>query len=94
MPIDWDKFEKRLDKIIDKAGNKTDDKLASKVSSITRMTNEEIMELFPKPPDIEKLTKLMKIVKSAEDRNNKINQLVENSEEFAGIVLTLLGKLA
>jgi len=92
MPIDWDKFEKNLDQIIDKAGKKTDDKLASRISSITRMTDEEIKELFPKPGDIEKLVKLLRTVKSAEDRNNKINELVENAEEFGGIVLTLLEK--
>ena len=36
----------------------------------------------------------MKIVKSGEDRNNKINKIVANSEKFAGIVVTLLAKFA
>ena len=92
MPIDWNKFEKDLDKAIEKAGKKTDNKLASRISSITRMTDEEIKQLFPKPADVEKLGKLIRIVKSAEDQNNKINELVENVEELGGIVLTLLGK--
>ena len=35
----------------------------------------------------------MKIVKSSEDRNIKINKIVSNSEEFSGVVLTLLTKL-
>ena len=34
----------------------------------------------------------MQIVKSAETRNKKITNIVENSEKFAGIVLKLLEK--
>ena len=94
MPIDWDKFDKDLSDIVEKEGHHTDEKLASKISSITRLTDEEIIELFPTPADVEKLAKLMKIVKSAEDRNNKINNIIKNAEEFGGIVLTLLQKFA
>jgi hypothetical protein len=93
MPVDWDKFDKDLDAVIEEAGKKTDDKLASKISSITHMTDDEIKEFFPEPGDVERLVKLLKIVKSAEDRNNKINDIVKNAEEFGGIVLTLLEKL-
>ena len=57
-------------------------------------TDEEVKELFPKPADTKKLAELMKIVKSAEDRNTKINNIVANAEEFGGVVLTLLGKFA
>jgi len=34
----------------------------------------------------------MKIVKGADSRNNKINTIVKNAEEFAGIIVTLLEK--
>lgn len=94
MPIDWDKFDSDLDHAILRASDKTDDKLASTISSLTRMNDEEIKELFPEPADVKKLYELMKIVKSAEDRNNKINQIVDNAEKFGGIVLTLLDKFA
>ena len=94
MPIDWDEFESEIDGIIDKAADRTDTKLSSRISSITRMTDEEIEELFPKPADVKKLVKLMKIVKSAEDRNNKINKIISNVEELAGTVLTVLEKFA
>jgi len=33
-------------------------------------------------------------VKSAGDRNAKINTIVSNAEEFGGVILTLLGKFA
>ncbi len=94
MPIDWDTFDSDIDVAITESANATDDKLASKISSITRMTDEEVKELFPVPADTKKLAELMKIVKSSEDRNTKINSIVANAEGFGGIVLTLLGKLA
>lgn len=94
MPIDWDEFESNLNDTIDNATDRTDTKLASRISSITRMTDDEIEELFPKPADVKKLVKLMKIVKSAGDRNNKINKIISNVEELAGTVLTVLEKFA
>ena len=94
MPVNWDQFENDVDVAITAAAGRTDQKLASKISSITRMTDDEIQELFPDPADVKKLTKLMKIVKSAEARNTQINNIVSNSEEFAGIILTLLSKFA
>lgn len=94
MPVNWDEFDREIDSIIESSADATDDGLASKISSITRMTDDEIKELFPKPADAKRLTELMKIVKSAEERNVKISRIVTNAEEFAGIVLTLLQKFA
>ncbi len=94
MPVNWDEFDKDIDSIIKTSSSATDDRLASRISSITRMTDEEVKELFPKPADAKKLAELMKIVQSAEDRNNKINKIVSNAEDFGGVVLTLLAKFA
>ena len=94
MPINWDEFDSEIDNIIAESANETDQKLASKISSITRMTDDEVNELFPDPADVKKLTELMKVVKSSENRNNKINKIVANAEEFSGVVLTLLSKFA
>lgn len=92
MPIDWDKFQGELDGLIDEAGDKTDEKLAGKISAITRLTDEEVKRLFPDPADVKKLAELMEIVKREGDRNHKINQIVTNAEEFGGIILTLMSK--
>lgn len=94
MPINWDKFQNDIDGLVDKAGERTDAKLASKISSVTRFTDDEVKKLFPDPADVKKLAELMEIVKKAGDRNEKINKIVTNIEEFGGIVVTLLGKLA
>jgi phage gp16-like protein len=56
------------------------------------MTDAEIKKLFPKATDAKKLVELMTIVKSAQTENDKINAIVANSEKFAGVVVTLLGK--
>ena len=79
-----------IDEIIEDCVNETDNELASKISSLTKMTDEEIKELFPKTTDVKNLVELMKIVKSSEDRNTKINKIVSKTEEFSGVVLTLL----
>lgn len=92
MAIDWDKFDKEIDAIIEEAANATDRKLASKISSVTRLTDDEIIELFPAPADVKKLKELIKAVKSAEDRNTKINNIIANINDFSGIIVTLLGK--
>jgi hypothetical protein len=81
-----------IDAIIDDAAQKTDDKLAGQISSLTRMTDDEVKDLFPTAADAKRLAELMRIVKSAETRNTKISNIVDNSEKFAGTVLTLLDK--
>lgn len=92
MAINWDEFDNEIDGIVAESSIATDDQLAAKVSSLTKMTDSEVKELFPEPSDVKKLAKLMKIVKSADDRNTKINKIVSNAEEFGSITVTLLGK--
>jgi hypothetical protein len=90
--IDWDEFASQIDGIIDSAASRTDERLASKKSSLTKLTDIEVQELFPEPSDIKKLAELMRIVKSAQSRNAKINALVSKADEFGGILITLLEK--
>lgn len=94
MAIDWDKFQDELSQMVEDAGEKTDKKLAGKISSVTHLTDEEVKKLFPDPADVKRLGELMEIVKKAGDKNEKINKIVANAEDFAGIILTLLGKFA
>ena len=94
MSVDWNAFSNELDNIVNDAANRTDERLAERISSVTRMTAEEIHELFPAPADKQKLAKLLAIVKSAEESNVKINKIMGNAEELGGIVLSLLGKFA
>tara|TARA_B110000977_G_scaffold32797_2_gene43627 strand:- start:13635 stop:13919 length:285 start_codon:yes stop_codon:yes gene_type:complete len=93
MAIDWDQFDIDVDAATERSANATDEILASKVSSLTSMTDTEVKELLPQPADVKALGKLLKVVQSATDRNTKINQIVNNAEEFAGVVLALTKKL-
>ena len=94
MTINWDEFDSEIDLIIENSAEATDEKLASSISSITRMTDEVVKELFPSPADVKKLSELMKIVKSSQNRNEKINNIVAKSEELGGVILSLLQKFA
>lgn len=92
MSIDWDQFDSAVVAAADRSADATDDVLASKISSLTTMTDAEVKELLPEPTDVEALGNLLKIVQSASDRNTKINQIAANGEEFAGVVLGLAKK--
>ena len=89
MPIDWS----AIDEALESARKKTDDELAGKVSSLTRFTDDEVKALFPKPADVEKLSRLMQIVQSSTADQKRINALAENIEDLGGTILKLLGKL-
>ncbi len=93
MPINWEEFDENVDQAITESVDAVDTKLASHISSITRLTDDEVNELFPEPADLKKLAELLKIVKSAETRNNKVNSIMDNAEEFSGVIFTLVDKL-
>jgi hypothetical protein len=93
MTIDWNKFQNELDQMVDEAGDKTDKRLAHKISSITRLTEVEVKQLFPDPGDVKRLGELIEIIRRAGDRKDKINTIVSNAGKFGGIILTLLDKL-
>lgn len=94
MTIDWDNFQGELDDLVKQAGARTDNRLAGKVSGITRLTDEEVKRLFPDPADVKRLAELMEIVKRSGDANEKLNRIAGNIDQFGGIILTLLSKLA
>ena len=93
MAIDWDAFEKDVKIDAQNAANETDKALSGRISSVTRLTDEDINELFPIAADAEKLAKLIKAVKTADDKNKKLNEIMSNSEEVAGILVRLIDKL-
>jgi uncharacterized protein (DUF1810 family) len=88
MSINWDE----IDKYIDEAAADTDAKLSSRISSLTRMKDAEIEELFPEPSDKRKLVKLMQIVEEASADNSKIVRLIDNISELSGTIVKLLAR--
>ena len=55
MPIDWKRFDNEIDIIIGESSEFADSRLASRISSVTRMTDDEILKLFSKTEDVKKL---------------------------------------
>ena len=94
MAIDWDQFDADLDVAIEEAGERTDALLSTRISSITRMTDEEIEDLFPDPADVKELGRLMRIVKESGNRNEKINKIVDDARSFGGVIFNILEKFA
>lgn len=94
MAIDWEAFDKDVEDAATKAGARTDDKLAARISSVSRLTDEEIKTMFPVPADAKKLAELMKVVRSAGDRNEKINHIVKNIEDLSEVIFAVLKKVA
>lgn len=92
MTIDWDQFGKDLDTAVAGGAKSTDDELASQISSLTRLKDDEIKALFPSTADLQKLSKLMTIVNSAGDQNSKTASIVSNIADFSGTILSLLTK--
>lgn len=91
--IDWEKFSRDVKEASKEAAAKTDAELAMEMASITSLTQAEIGEIFPERSDMENFSELMEIVKSSTSRNEKINKIVENSEKFSGVIISLLGRI-
>jgi hypothetical protein len=83
-----DEFEE----LLDEAEALTQEDLKSRISSLTRLTDAEIGELFPKKADRQQLVELMSVVRSGAAANVRRKQIVDGIEKYAGVVLTLLGK--
>ena len=88
--IDWQAIEAE----IEEASTETDTALASQISSMSRLTDAEVEELFPDPSDKKELARLMQIVNSAADDNEKRAQLIGDVSQVAGAVLKLVAKFA
>ncbi len=82
-----------FEEILANAGKLTDEKLASEISSLTRLTDKEIKEIAPKPLDKKKLAQLLAVVKDATITNEEKAQAVKTIEGLAEIAISLLGKL-
>lgn len=77
-----------------KAQIQTDEDYAGVISSLIRLTNDDVEKLFPEKPDKDKLMELLAIVNSGTNQNEKIVKLKENGEKFGVIMIKLLKLLA
>lgn len=94
MTIDWDSLQASIDSEIEAAATETSTCLASQASSLTKLSDDEIKQLFPTPEDVQKLKSLMDIVKSSEDENTKVNRLVNNMQDLGGTAIKIINAIA
>lgn len=77
----------------ERAVRETNAELDARIASMTRLTQQEIQNAFPTKADKQKLDELIGILKSETEQQEKIHAIVENSERFAGVIITLLGRI-
>lgn len=77
----------------DRAARETNAELDTRIASMTRLTQQEIQNAFPTKADKQKLDELISILKSETEQQEKIHAIVDNSERFAGVIITLLGRI-
>jgi hypothetical protein len=93
-PIDWDEFSRDTASAAADAAAQTDEELANRISSVSRLTGDQVKDLFPTKGDAAKAAKLMSIVKGATSQNEKIAALKNNIDDLAGAVVTLIDHLS
>lgn len=82
-----------FDDVLDEAEQKTNDQLKDKIAALTKLTPEDLQKIAPTVADKNALLKLMDIVRSAAEENDKKAAILANIEAFAGIVLNIAGKM-
>ena len=86
MDSTWEEIRKKAKKL-------TDDTFASKVSSLTQLTDDEIKEITPNALDKERLATLLGIVADTTKSNNEKAEAIRNMNGLAEIAVPLLLKL-
>lgn len=86
MSDSWEEIRK-------KARIQTEDVFASQISSLTRLTDDEIKEIAPEPMDREKLAQLLGIVTDATKSNEQKAEAIKNVDGLLKIAIPLLVKL-
>jgi hypothetical protein len=86
MDATWEEIRKRAKK-------QTDDTFASKISSLTRLTDDEIKAITPSALDKERFATLLGIVADGAKSNNEKADAIRKIDGLAEIAVPLLLKL-
>ena len=86
MPSRKDRFRK----ISEEAREATNANLAGEISSLTRLSEEDIQRLLPSKVDKERFGTLMAIVADSTSNNAKVASLKENMEDIGHVLVRIL----
>lgn len=92
--IDWAAFRHDAHQAAREAGDATTDALAGRISSVCRLRDDEVKELFPEAGDAERAAELLELVKGRTDDNTKTARLTERIGDLGGVAVKLLKVLA
>lgn len=87
MPKTWEE-------ILKDAQTQTDSQLASDISSLSRLSDDEINEIAPQAIDKAKLTALMQTIADATKSNKEKAEAIKNIQGFAEMAVAVLKKVA
>lgn len=84
---------KSFKEIADEAKNITDQQLSSDISSLTKLSQEEINSIAPAPLDKDNLKKLIQMVKDSAKSNEIKAETITNIDNGVSLLVSLLSKL-
>jgi len=73
-----------------RAAELTDEKYASEISSLCRLKDSEINQLFPKRSDKDSLLELLNIVNGATEENKKVIEFKNNIDRLGAVAVRLI----
>jgi hypothetical protein len=76
------------------ASAETKKQFAAELAQYTSLSSPEVEALFPKEQDREELLRLLEIVGSASDDNDKKARIIEHAGKIAGAVLKITKRFA
>ena len=86
MPSRKDRFRK----ISEEAREATNANLAGEISSLTRLSEEDIQRLLPRKVDKERFGTLMAIVADSTSNNAKVAALKDNLDDVGQVLMRIL----
>jgi len=89
MPSRKDRFKK----ISAQAREATNTSLAGEISSLTRLSGEDIQRLLPRKVDKKRFGTLMAIIADSTSDNRKVAALKENIDEVGQVLVRILKHL-
>lgn len=82
-----------FDDVLDEAEKQTNEQLKDKIATLTKLTDADLQKIAPTIADKNALLKLMEVVRSTANDNDKKAKILANIEMYAGILLNIAGKV-
>lgn len=83
---------KSLQELADEAKDITDQQLSSQISSLTRLTQDEIDSIAPAPLDKENLQKLIGIIKDSTKSNEQKAEAIKTIDQHLSLLISIVSK--